>query len=584
MRRSRASRTLLTVLALVLALLWAFPVYWMLNSAFLPNVVLQSTTPTFLPFGGSMDNFRVVAHRPCVRPGPRRLARGDADDGGGRARRGVPRGPGDQPLPVPGQGLVRRRPAAHPDAPGGGAVHRAVQDDVSLGLLNRSLGLAVLYTAAVVPFTIWMLRGFVAGVPADLEEAAMVDGLSRAKAFLKVTFPLLAPGLVASGVYAFLQAWNEFTVALVVMTEEKSRTLPLWLRDFVQASASRGPTGARSGGLDPRRAPRRRLLPRRPGPDGQRAGRRGGEGMSLSADVAATLLPVSSARTCPPGRARTPPGSCRCVSTAQGSGPDGLAALCTALLERLPEVLLAVDEEGGDVTRLHCPAVARRRQRRAGGRSTTRGPTRDAAARDRGELTAYRIGLDLAPVVDVNSSPDNPVIGVRASARTRPSSVDTGGLGGGPAVDGVAGLRQALPGPRRHGRGLHPRLPRVDVPLDELREAGPFRAAVAAGVASVMTSHIVVEALDPSACRVRPPGPRRPARRLRFRGVIVSDALDMAGRARRPGIPDAAVRALAAGVDLLCLGSRTTEERYAGVHAAVLDAARSGRLAPERVD
>ena len=109
----------------------------------------------------------------------------------------------------------------------------------SLGLLNQVLGLAILYTAAVVPFTIWMLRGFVAGVPIDLEEAAMVDGLSRTQAFLRITFPLLAPGLVASAVYAFLQAWNEFTVALVVMTEEQARTLPLWLRGFLQASAMR---------------------------------------------------------------------------------------------------------------------------------------------------------------------------------------------------------------------------------------------------------------------------------------------------------------------------------------------------------
>ena len=109
----------------------------------------------------------------------------------------------------------------------------------SVGLLNNVIGLAVLYTAAVVPFTIWMLRGFVAGVPIDLEEAAMVDGLSRTQAFLRITFPLLAPGLVASGVYAFLQAWNEFTVALVVMTEEQARTLPLWLRGFIQASATR---------------------------------------------------------------------------------------------------------------------------------------------------------------------------------------------------------------------------------------------------------------------------------------------------------------------------------------------------------
>ena len=99
--------------------------------------------------------------------------------------------------------------------------------------------MSVIYIAAVVPFTVWMLRGFVAGVPADLEEAAMVDGLSRSKAFFKITFPLLMPGLVASAVYAFLQAWNEFTVALVLLTKDESATLPLWLRGFIQASATR---------------------------------------------------------------------------------------------------------------------------------------------------------------------------------------------------------------------------------------------------------------------------------------------------------------------------------------------------------
>ena len=64
----------------------------------------------------------------------------------------------------------------------------------------------------------------------------MIDGLSRTQAFTRITLPLLAPGLVASGVFAFLQCWNEFTVALVIM--ENNRTLPLWLRGFVQQSAS----------------------------------------------------------------------------------------------------------------------------------------------------------------------------------------------------------------------------------------------------------------------------------------------------------------------------------------------------------
>jgi N,N'-diacetylchitobiose transport system permease protein len=239
MRRSRSSRALLTVLGLALALVWAFPVYWMLNSAFLPNVVLQQTTPTFLPFSGSLDNLRVVVTDPAfLRALGTSLvvtlttvvaALVVAFLGALAISRFRFRGRASFVLALL---LIQMLPAE-------GLFIAQYKMMSSLGLLNQALGLAVLYTAAVVPFTIWMLRGFVAGVPADLEEAAMVDGLSRTQAFLRITFPLLAPGLVASGVYAFLQAWNEFTVALVVMTEEQSRTLPLWLRGFVQASASR---------------------------------------------------------------------------------------------------------------------------------------------------------------------------------------------------------------------------------------------------------------------------------------------------------------------------------------------------------
>ena len=68
----------------------------------------------------------------------------------------------------------------------------------------------------------------------------MVDGLSRTGAFMRITLPLLAPGLVASGVYAFLQAWNEFTIALVILPDSAAQTLPLWLRGFLNASVNRG--------------------------------------------------------------------------------------------------------------------------------------------------------------------------------------------------------------------------------------------------------------------------------------------------------------------------------------------------------
>ena len=239
--RSRRStrRSVLTVVAVLVALVWAFPVYWMLNSAFLDKVTLQSSTPTFLPFGGSLDNFatvfgdagfvRALGISLAVTLVTVAAAIVIAFLGALAISRFRFRGRRSFILALL---LIQMLPAE-------GLFIAQYKMMSSVGLLNNVLGLALLYTAAVVPFTVWMLRGFVAGVPVELEEAAMVDGLSRTKAFLRITFPLLAPGLVASGVYAFLQAWNEFTVALVVMTEEQSRTLPLWLRGFVQASATR---------------------------------------------------------------------------------------------------------------------------------------------------------------------------------------------------------------------------------------------------------------------------------------------------------------------------------------------------------
>jgi N,N'-diacetylchitobiose transport system permease protein len=105
-------------------------------------------------------------------------------------------------------------------------------------LLNTIAGLTIVYVATVLPFTIWTLRGFVNGVPIDLEEAGMIDGLSRMGAFWKITFPLLAPGLVATGVFGFIQAWNEFLVSLVVNSRPEMMTLPVWLRTFQIANGT----------------------------------------------------------------------------------------------------------------------------------------------------------------------------------------------------------------------------------------------------------------------------------------------------------------------------------------------------------
>jgi N,N'-diacetylchitobiose transport system permease protein len=100
------------------------------------------------------------------------------------------------------------------------------------GLLNQIVSLVIVYFIFTLPFTIWSLRGFVAGVPVDLEEAAMVDGCSRFGAFWRIPLPLLAPGLVATSIFCFITTWNEFMYANSFMLDAQNFTLPIWLASF----------------------------------------------------------------------------------------------------------------------------------------------------------------------------------------------------------------------------------------------------------------------------------------------------------------------------------------------------------------
>ena len=244
--RIRPGRVLLNLLGVVVALAWVFPVYWMLLSALTPNARLRQVPPSFLPTNATLSNFRRVATDPGFASALRMslsitlltvavvlafafLAALAISRFQFRGRRSfVLAVLFIQMLPAEGLFIAQYKMLS--------TIGATVP---ALGL-NSVLGVTVLYSAAVIPFTVWMLRGFVAGVPAELEEAAMVDGLSRTQAFIRITFPLLAPGLVASGVYAFLQAWNEFTIALIALPEASSQTLPLWLRGFLNASVNRG--------------------------------------------------------------------------------------------------------------------------------------------------------------------------------------------------------------------------------------------------------------------------------------------------------------------------------------------------------
>ncbi|CAL9291276.1 carbohydrate ABC transporter permease [Streptomyces sp. SudanB182_2057] len=112
------------------------------------------------------------------------------------------------------------------------AMYMIVRDN---DMLDSLVPLTAFYTMMVLPLTILTLRGYIAAVPKELEESAMVDGCTRRQAFVKVIFPLLAPGLMATSLFGFITAWNEFPLVLILNKSAEKQTLPLWLSQFQTA-------------------------------------------------------------------------------------------------------------------------------------------------------------------------------------------------------------------------------------------------------------------------------------------------------------------------------------------------------------
>jgi multiple sugar transport system permease protein len=117
-----------------------------------------------------------------------------------------------------------------------------------IGLVNHPLGLVAVYTVWSLPFALWMLRGYVAAVPVELEEAGAMDGATRLRVLRSIVLPLLAPGLVATSLFTFISSWNEFFFALVLIQDPALQTLPLTLARFVGAEGQvqLGPLAAAS--------------------------------------------------------------------------------------------------------------------------------------------------------------------------------------------------------------------------------------------------------------------------------------------------------------------------------------------------
>ncbi|HWP34836.1 MAG TPA: beta-N-acetylhexosaminidase, partial [Thermodesulfobacteriota bacterium] len=261
--------------------------------------------------------------------------------------------------------------------------------------------------------------------------------------------------------------------------------------------------------------------------------------------------------------------------------------LTAALAAESDALLVAVDEEGGDVTRLEAAGVSASPGAAALGAADEPALT-EAVARALGaDLAALGVNLDLAPVADVNTNPANPIVGVRAFGAdpglvARHVAAFVRGL----QAAGLGACAKHFPGHGDTAADSHLELPSVAAGPETLaaRELVPFRAAIEAGVRAVMTAHVLVPALDQVPATVS----RRVLHdllrcELRFAGLIVTDALEMRAVSAALGVEETAVRALAAGADALCLGHDLGEEALARVADAVVSAVRGGRLAEERL-
>jgi beta-N-acetylhexosaminidase len=280
-------------------------------------------------------------------------------------------------------------------------------------------------------------------------------------------------------------------------------------------------------------------------------------------------------------------GLCGVVLFARNVRDTGqLRDLTLELRGRRPELLVGIDEEGGDVTRLEVATGSSYPGNHALGAVDDVELTREVAAAIGADLVAAGVNVDFAPVADVNTNPDNPIIGIRsfsddAAVVARHVAAFVTGL----QSVGVAACAKHFPGHGDTREDSHLELPTVEADAAALDAAlQPFRAAVDAGVRAIMTAHIRVPAIDDAPAtlsRVLVDGMLRGE--LGFTGVVVSDALEMRGVSAATGIDEAAVRSLTAGADALILGHDVGEDELARVHEAVVAAVADGRLAEERL-
>jgi N,N'-diacetylchitobiose transport system permease protein len=235
-RRRRAARVGWNLLGILVFLVMIFPVYWMVSTAFKPGAQIDSYTPTWFPLHPTLLHFHDALHKPYFWVDLKNSV--------------------IVVVVVVALSMVLAFLAAVALAkfrftgrklfivliigiqmlPQAGLIIPLYVVLARYHQVNALTGVIVTYMTFVLPFSVWTLRGFLLGIPRELEEAAMVDGSSRIGAFTRILLPLVAPGLVATSVFAFITCWNEYIFARILLSDQSKQTATVWLSYFTGTS------------------------------------------------------------------------------------------------------------------------------------------------------------------------------------------------------------------------------------------------------------------------------------------------------------------------------------------------------------
>jgi N,N'-diacetylchitobiose transport system permease protein len=239
--RSTVATIIANVVGVLFAIVMIFPVYWILNTAFKPSNEVLQFEPTFVPANPTFDNFMSAVNAPNFLDGLRNGVIVTVAAVAGALVVGFLAA-----LAIARFSFYGRKAII--------LVILAVQLIPLIALLiplflmmqkadltNSLVGVTIIYVVLILPYTVWTLRGFIAGIPRELDEAALVDGCNRWQTFWRIILPLTGPGLVATSIYGFIQAWNEFIIINTFNSPEKQNLMAWLLQNQTNRGTAWGP-------------------------------------------------------------------------------------------------------------------------------------------------------------------------------------------------------------------------------------------------------------------------------------------------------------------------------------------------------